>query len=365
MRQKKRFHRKTILSLGVVILLILSLVVIGMFQDTFSGAATTISKKITSVATMPKMVTKASLTKYTLSTKAVPFDKKLSPTVKRNLARVYCYDRLQTQRPNMAETDVDCGGSLCNKCDLGKHCMIDTDCKTGICQRPLFQPTTETSYRFTSGICVLPSCFDGLQNGQERGVDCGGNCKACTHCVDTDNTREAPQASLAVEGKVTDITGNQGGDSCTSLAGGSEAYCDAKGLLGFSEFTCPPETVCQEGRCTPYTLQICDDPDQNSNDGGIHLATTVVDTQPSFVQDSCFDLRTVNEGKCAANNTATFLIIPCGDREMCQNGACVPITCHDPDYDLTIPEAARLATTTTDTLGGAEADTCFDQDTVL
>jgi hypothetical protein len=34
-----------------------------------------------------------------------------------------------------AETDVDCGGGTCGKCDVNKVCAADGDCKTGSCSR--------------------------------------------------------------------------------------------------------------------------------------------------------------------------------------------------------------------------------------
>jgi hypothetical protein len=34
-----------------------------------------------------------------------------------------------------AETDVDCGGTTCPKCDVNKVCAINGDCKTGSCSR--------------------------------------------------------------------------------------------------------------------------------------------------------------------------------------------------------------------------------------
>ena len=36
---------------------------------------------------------------------------------------------------NGAETDVDCGGGTCPKCNVNKVCGADTDCKTGSCSR--------------------------------------------------------------------------------------------------------------------------------------------------------------------------------------------------------------------------------------
>jgi hypothetical protein len=68
-----------------------------------------------------------------------------------------CTDGVQ----NGTETDVDCGGNACpalSKCDVGKHCAVAGDCKSGVCQ---------------AGACKQPACNDGVKNGLETGVDCG------------------------------------------------------------------------------------------------------------------------------------------------------------------------------------------------
>jgi hypothetical protein len=36
---------------------------------------------------------------------------------------------------NGAETDVDCGGSTCGKCNVNRACTADSDCKTGSCSK--------------------------------------------------------------------------------------------------------------------------------------------------------------------------------------------------------------------------------------
>ncbi len=104
-----------------------------------------------------------------------------------------CDDGVQ----NGDETDVDCGGS-CAGCEEGESCEVDTDCAEGICE---------------SGICTtdtLPSCDDGVQNGDETDVDCGGSCAGCEEgegCeVDTDCA-----------------TGTCDGGVCTESTGGIEA----------------------------------------------------------------------------------------------------------------------------------------------
>lgn len=63
------------------------------------------------------------------------------------------------------ETDVDCGGPDCDPCDDGDDCLEDSDCSSQQCD-------AET------GTCLAPSCTDGLVNGDETDVDCGGACGA-------------------------------------------------------------------------------------------------------------------------------------------------------------------------------------------
>ena len=67
---------------------------------------------------------------------------------------------------DLGESDVDCGGTanpsmeICPRCDNGKVCVTTADCKNGTC-----------GVTFRCG-----SCGDGLLNGDESDVDCGGTC---------------------------------------------------------------------------------------------------------------------------------------------------------------------------------------------
>ena len=58
------------------------------------------------------------------------------------------------------ETDVDCGGTKAPACADGKGCGVTADCTSGVC---------------TGGKCQAPSSTDGVKNGDETGVDCGGS----------------------------------------------------------------------------------------------------------------------------------------------------------------------------------------------
>ena len=64
---------------------------------------------------------------------------------------------------NGGETEIDCGGP-CAGCDPGASCTSEADCASWVC---------------TAGQCAVPSCGDHVANGDESDVDCGGNCSGC------------------------------------------------------------------------------------------------------------------------------------------------------------------------------------------
>lgn len=66
---------------------------------------------------------------------------------------------------NGSETDVDCGGSACAPCATGKSCAATLDCAEVSCDY-LGAAATHT--------CLAPTCYDGALNGAETGPDFGG-----------------------------------------------------------------------------------------------------------------------------------------------------------------------------------------------
>ena len=64
---------------------------------------------------------------------------------------------------NGTETGLDCGGA-CGPCGDGVPCLDSDDCLSGVC---------------VAQQCVAPSCDDGIKNGAESDVDCGGTCAPC------------------------------------------------------------------------------------------------------------------------------------------------------------------------------------------
>lgn len=68
---------------------------------------------------------------------------------------------------NGFETGIDCGGGTCPKCASGQGCVSYTDCTSALC---------------AAGVCAPPGCGDSLKDGLESDVDCGG-ATTCNRCV--------------------------------------------------------------------------------------------------------------------------------------------------------------------------------------
>jgi hypothetical protein len=70
---------------------------------------------------------------------------------------------------NGAETDVDCGGAACPDCSDGKVCSAAGDCSSNVCQMNLCRPVT---------------CANMVKDGTETDVDCGGqSAPTCQKCA--------------------------------------------------------------------------------------------------------------------------------------------------------------------------------------
>eukprot|EP00727_Mastigamoeba_balamuthi_P004901 m51a1_g14409 hypothetical protein (1465) ;mRNA; r:420660-430779 len=138
---------------------------------------------------------------------------------------------------NGAETDVDCGGGQCARCSNGRACAAGDDCESRAC---------------IGGVCVVSSCDDGARDGAETDVDCGGPCPQCAegrHCaVGADCTSSVCSGGMCTSASCTDQAKNGqetdvdcGGASCPKCASGR---------------ACAVGTDCQSGTCA---LGVCSD----------------------------------------------------------------------------------------------------------
>ena len=113
------------------------------------------------------------------------------------------------------ETDVDCGGS-CPPCANGKNCVQGSDCTSQIC---------------SGGRCQVPSCSDGVQNGEETDVDCGDGCSPCANgqnCIgDSDCLPDSSCIGGVCRGQDSDGDGiPDAQDNCPSVYNPSQADSD-------------------------------------------------------------------------------------------------------------------------------------------
>jgi hypothetical protein len=142
---------------------------------------------------------------FELSTSCTPPDYRFEPKREGD-----CHDKAR----NGDETDRDCGGSECPKCEVGKLCSIQRDCVNGSCAAGFCQarhctdelwnegesdfncggpdcakcgvrqhcerPTDCITNACIEGECIAAGCDDEERNGDETAVDCGGGtCPAC------------------------------------------------------------------------------------------------------------------------------------------------------------------------------------------
>ena len=122
---------------------------------------------------------------------------------------------------NGTETDVDCGGP-CMPCADTKVCVLDKDC---------------TSTKCDNGVCI--SCYDKVLNGGEAQVDCGGT-SACLAC---------PGADCAVPGQCalgfcedTVCCDSACKDACKSCKIAGKVGMCSNAPLGLADPACPPAT---------------------------------------------------------------------------------------------------------------------------
>jgi hypothetical protein len=136
---------------------------------------------------------------------------------------------------NGTETDVDCGGSCMTKCASGLGCNTDMDCANVRCDT-------------AKHVCNPPTSTDGLKNGTETDIDCGGtaptNAPKCavgkTCKADADCTVACNYAGKCVE--ASSCKGQHGGDTC-GATGTPESCCVSLPAAGLPAGTVTTTTV--------------------------------------------------------------------------------------------------------------------------
>jgi hypothetical protein len=159
---------------------------------------------------------------------------------------------------NGVEAGIDCGGS-CAGCGEGADCASGPDCASGVC---------------SDGACAAPSCTDDVRNADETDVDCGSDCAACGDglaCGAASDCQSAVCAGLACADGV--VACCQAASCADGVRNGSESAVDCGGdrcarcALGRP---CGGGADCASNVCAAGSCQsLCDDGDQNGDETGV------------------------------------------------------------------------------------------------
>ena len=126
---------------------------------------------------------------------------------------------------NGAESDVDCGG-ICPGCVAGDACDSAADCQSQVC---------------VGGTCIAARCDDGVQNQTEIGPDCGGECAPCDVGLDCDESTDC-LSGVCVDGSCDEASCMDG------VHNGSESGVDCGGGCGPCEVAlCDTSPICVQG----------------------------------------------------------------------------------------------------------------------
>lgn len=136
---------------------------------------------------------------------------------------------------NGEETDVDCGGGVCPACGDSKGCRESADCASHICRQ---------------GVCAKPACDDGAKNGDETDVDCGGSCGACGPGAGCSSDADCVSGDCKNGACVSSCSDNAKGGSETDVdCGGPDCAPCADGLVCKSGPDCA-SGLCQAAVCS-------------------------------------------------------------------------------------------------------------------
>jgi len=136
---------------------------------------------------------------------------------------------------NGSEADVDCGGGCPDRCADGGGCIVSTDCESSSC---------------IDGACREASCDDGVKNAAESDVDCGASCDApCgdhQHCA----TPADCTSGVCTDGTCIPSTCGDGilqsGESDVDCGGGCPSCDNGKACVAHDDCA---SRACVDGSC--------------------------------------------------------------------------------------------------------------------
>jgi hypothetical protein len=250
------------------------------------------------------------------------------------------------------ESDVDCGGATCIRCAVGQRCGATTDCGPG------------NGCNVTSRVCDADLCHDGVFDGNETGVDCGGStCPGCgvgsrcngnADCLSgegCDVSTRTCDANLCRDGVRNDAETDVdcGGGTCSTCALG-------KG--------CALSRDCSTTFCNATTNQCvathCSDAIKNGDETGVDCGGPTCGQCP--VGQGCSAVADCSSGYC--NSSSHLCVTQCGDGA--RNGGETDVDCGGPTCAACLD--GKQCSIATDcgsgvcslTLGVCQGSTCSD-----
>ncbi|UJR07474.1 hypothetical protein I4U23_011763 [Adineta vaga] len=205
-----------------------------------------------------------------------------SPSSKEDSSE-YKVGHCRDHKKNGDETDVDCGGSKCAKCNDTMHCKNHYDCLSNYCKNKKCSP--------------LESCDDNIKNQDEIDVDCGG--RVCPKCEDAKYCREncdclsnACHNSTCVSAETCkDEIKNQ--DETDVDCGGSICPKCEDSKKCNSDCDCTRSFTCVNNTCVPKCTPEC-------KNNGVCIAHNLCNCTAGFSGPTC-DVQSV--GLCHDNDT--------------------------------------------------------------
>ncbi len=223
------------------------------------------------------------------------------------------------------ETDVDCGGS-CPACVVGKACQQATDCAgsncvDGVCCNPTncfgtcrscaqaktglpdgtCGPVTAGQQSTSgcvaagqacssSGTCAPAHCFNGVKDGDETDVDCGGpSCASCAvgNACTTSSDCSPTTSDNCIDGVCCGRTCFGDCRSCAQATTGQANGTCAQVLDMNPTTSCPGNEACTSGKCVPtHCFNGVKDGDETDKDCGGSCAGCAV-TQNCVTSNDC------------------------------------------------------------------------------
>jgi hypothetical protein len=148
------------------------------------------------------------------------------------------------------ETDVDCGGNVCAACALGKACVTGTDCTTAFCNA-------------STHVCVADHCGDGVKDGNETDIDCGGACatkcatgKACEAGADCATTFCNESTKLCVANQCLDGASEPNESDVDCGCTSSCPRCPAQDRCTANS-DCASQLCCLSTKCEGTQIDTC------------------------------------------------------------------------------------------------------------